>query len=99
MRADNTQLDFAKRLGLSQQSYARYESGKVLPGLEQIHHICCTLSVSANWLLGLPEEDKIAKTKTGGLRSNVRQIHSLAEKMMNKSNELLSLTEEMEGAL
>lgn len=56
LRGEDSQAIIAKKLGLSQQSYARYETGVVLPGLEQLHHICCVLKISADWLLGLSDD-------------------------------------------
>ena len=48
-----TQAQAAQKVGLSQQGWARYESGKVLPGAEAIHQICSSFGASADWLLGL----------------------------------------------
>ena len=55
VREGLTQSQAAKKVGLSQQGWARYESGKVLPGAEAIHQICSSFGISADWLLGLPE--------------------------------------------
>ena len=50
-----TQTQAAEKVGLSQQGWARYELGKVMPGAEAIHQICSSFGVSADWLLGLSE--------------------------------------------
>ena len=55
VREGLTQSQAAQKVGLSQQGWARYESGKVLPGAEAIHQICSSFGISADWLLGLPE--------------------------------------------
>ena len=53
VRKGFTQAQAAQKVGLSQQGWARYESGKVLPGAEAIHQICSSYNVSSDWLLGL----------------------------------------------
>ena len=53
VRKGFTQAQAAQKVGLSQQGWARYESGKVLPGAEAIHQICSSYNISADWLLGL----------------------------------------------
>lgn len=55
LRGTETQANLAKRLGISQQGWARYETGKILPGAEVIRQICSTFGVSADWLLGLSD--------------------------------------------
>ena len=54
VRSSMTQAQAAHKVGLSQQGWARYESGKVMPGAEAIHQICSSFGVSSDWLLGLP---------------------------------------------
>ena len=56
LRLGMTQADAAKRVGKSQQVWARYESGAVEPNAEMIRQICCSFVVSADWLLGLSDE-------------------------------------------
>lgn len=48
------QKDLAKILGISQQHYSLYESGKNELRQEQIRKLCLCLDVSADYLLGLP---------------------------------------------
>lgn len=51
-----TQAEIAQKLGIAQQAWARFESGKVPdPRTSTIVHICKTLGVSSDWLLGLDE--------------------------------------------
>lgn len=65
VRKGLTQAQAAQKVGLSQQGWARYESGKVLPGAEAIHQICSSFGVSADWLLGLPERGGSATVRAG----------------------------------
>jgi len=99
VRGSRTQQEVANMIGVPKNKWSIWELGRCEPKLAEIILICKTFSVSSNWLLGLPEGDCIAKTKTGGLKNNIKQIHSLAEKMTTKTSELLALTEELEGTL
>lgn len=55
VRGNLTQKQAADKVGCKQQNWARYESGQVLPGAETIHQICVSFGVSADWLLGLAD--------------------------------------------
>lgn len=49
-----TQLEIASKLGMTQSAWARFEAGGVPdPRCSTIAHICKTLNVSADWLIGL----------------------------------------------
>lgn len=48
-----TQNQAAELMGVPQQTYQRYESGKLDLKMSTIYNICKTLGVSADWLLGL----------------------------------------------
>ena len=65
VRKGLTQAQAAQKVGLSQQGWARYETGKLLPGAEAIHQICSPFGVSADWLLGLPERGGAATVTAG----------------------------------
>ena len=56
-RGAESQASFAKRLGISQVGYSRYESDQREPDLETLYQIGMLTGVSADWLLGLPERD------------------------------------------
>lgn len=57
-----TQAEIASKLGMPQQSWARFETGKVPdPRCSTIAHICKTFNVSADWLLGLTENKRGAE--------------------------------------
>ena len=51
-----TQAEAGKRIGKTQQVWARYESGAVKPNAEMILQICSAFDVSADWLLGLTDD-------------------------------------------
>ena len=51
-----TQTDIATRLGMAQQTYQKIESGKAENiRISTLKHICKTLGISADWLLGLED--------------------------------------------
>ena len=47
-----TQREVAKRLGISQPSYIRYEKGKAEPSLENLVKLADLFDVSVDYLLG-----------------------------------------------
>ena len=61
LRGDQKQCDFAKRLGLAQNSYSRYEAGERVPDIVVLSQMVLKLGVSADWLLGLPIPEKLLK--------------------------------------
>jgi transcriptional regulator with XRE-family HTH domain len=52
-----TQQQMAEMLGISAVGYGSWERGSSEPPLERLVDICRYLKVSANWLVGLDEED------------------------------------------
>ena len=55
IRGDLSKNQAAARAGIKQQNWTRYENGQVLPGAEAIRQICVAFGVSADWLLGLAD--------------------------------------------
>lgn len=52
-----TQTEIATMLGMAQQTYQKIESGKAENiRITTLKHICKTLDISADWLLGLNED-------------------------------------------
>lgn len=50
-----SQQEVSEKLGIRQQSYARYENGKGEPNLETLSEIAKIFDVSADYLLGLTQ--------------------------------------------
>lgn len=48
-----TQQQAAERVGVPQQAWQRYESGKCDLKMSTIYNICKALDISADWLMGL----------------------------------------------
>lgn len=62
-RRHMTQAEFSKSLGITQRGLQYYEKGERLPEMSLFCHICLTLNVSADYLLGfsdkqIPENEK-----------------------------------------
>ncbi len=55
------QKEIAAKLGISQQHYSMYETGKRIFNAEQIVLICMQYNISADYLLGLSDEFKTLK--------------------------------------
>lgn len=51
---DMTQTEIAKILGIAQQQYSLYETGRRSMPAEYLPAICRALGVSSDYLLGLP---------------------------------------------
>ena len=104
LRGASSQAEFAKTLGLSQVVYGRYELGKREPSIDLLIHIGKTLDVSIDWLLGLIENQNGLKGGGSiplkvGVKSKIRELKSYANQASEKSDELLSVIEKMEGML
>ena len=52
LRDGLTQNEIAKKLNISQQSYARWENGKVTPSLDKLTQIATTFGVTTDYLTG-----------------------------------------------
>ena len=63
-RGAESQASFAKKLGISQVAYSRYETDQREPGLDCLYQIGILTGASADWLLGLPERGGSAAQAT-----------------------------------
>lgn len=52
-----TQTELAERLGITQKSYQRMETGNHDLKMSTIYQLCKALEISADWLIGLNKED------------------------------------------
>ena len=64
LRGTTSQVVFASKIGVSQNSYSRYESGERIPGIDVLAQIARTFGVSADWLLGIGTH---AETSAGNI--------------------------------
>ena len=55
--AKKAQADVAGELGITVSGYASWEQGRTRPNIEMLRRLCRTLKVSADFLLGLSDEN------------------------------------------
>jgi len=55
IQGEMTTAEFARRIGVKQQTLDCYIRGLRKPSLELVVRVCSSFGVSADWLLGLPE--------------------------------------------
>ena len=60
LRDSESQASFARKIGLSQVTYSRYEGGTREPDLETLCQIGKICGVSVDWLLGLVDDSPTA---------------------------------------
>lgn len=61
LKNKNTQIEIAEVVGLSQSEYGKYELGKRELKANMIVKLCQYFNVSADYLLGLTDEEKTLK--------------------------------------
>lgn len=82
LRGNLSQKEFAEKIGLSQQNYANYESGKQGLKSDLIATICETFGCSAEWLLELdgdkliPKNARPAVGMAMGLAPRLGKVHA-----------------------
>ncbi len=52
LRGEMKQAEFARKIGLAQNSYNRYEAGERVPDIDILSQMASRLGVSTDWLLG-----------------------------------------------
>ena len=57
IKAGLTQQQLADKAGVPVTTLSRYENGRIEPEVGTCARLCRTLHVSADWLLGLAEEE------------------------------------------
>lgn len=62
--ADLQQSTLAQVLGITQQQYSLYETGRRAFPVEQVAELCRYFRVSADYVLGLPQGLPYGKSKT-----------------------------------
>lgn len=63
-----SQVELAAKLGVTKQSVSNWENDNILPSVEMLEKLSITLSVSADYLLGLDERKTL---DVSGLSSDI----------------------------
>ena len=66
-----TQEEFASRLGVTPQAVSRWERGNSLPDISLIKGICDILSISANTLLGIENENRVVENNDSSTEQEI----------------------------
>jgi transcriptional regulator with XRE-family HTH domain len=84
LRAEHnlTQQDIAGRLGISQQTYSKYEKGSADIDSKTIIKVCDIYGVSSDYLLGIKRDDDV-----DGNFETVAYIDKIVEKVLTKINQ------------
>ena len=75
-----TQEELAKKLGVTQQSFAQYQNNKRNPKIETIEKIAKELSTTAFCLMGLEEPTQPKKNTSGMKYAKIRKIRNQLER-------------------
>ena len=67
-----TQEEFASRLGVTPQAVSRWERGNSLPDISLIKGICQVLSISANTLLEIENDNKVIENNDVNMEKEIR---------------------------
>lgn len=72
LRADRTQKEFARLIGTPLNTYTNWTRGIRMPTADAVVRICTHLNVSADWLLGLSEDDGALKQPVQAVAERVQ---------------------------
>ena len=70
LRGAESQASFASAIDINRIQYAKYEAGKNSPSIDVLERICRVHACSADWLLGLKDNQASAgsvKASSGGI--------------------------------
>ena len=57
LRGSQSQAEISRQRGMKQPQWARYENGVSAPSIDVLEKICRIHAVSADWLLGLKDDN------------------------------------------
>ena len=82
-----TQSDVANKLGITQQTYSKYENQTINMDSETIIKICDLYGVSSDYLLGIKEAPKAEKKeKTVAYKASEDEIKTIVKKVLSEIN-------------
>lgn len=94
-RAGLTQAGLAKKLGMADEVYARYERRKMWPGLDKLCRLCDVLGCTVDALLGLDQPAPAAARPAPAddplpVRRLMRQLRSAQPRTVRLVGQMLS---------
>ena len=99
LRGGRTQADMAEILGIAQQGWARYETGKVVPGAEVIHQICVKLHVSADYILGLSDDENGIGPASSSTSRDIERLRADAAQVCVRADSFNAAIENLKETL
>lgn len=99
LRGARTQAEMAEILGIAQQGWARYESGKVLPGAEVIHQICVKLHKSADYILGLIDDENGVSAMPSTTSRDIERLRADAAQVCIRSDSFIAAVDNLKETL
>jgi len=88
IRGKITQQDFAKKLGISLNSYASYERGATYPNYLFIKNICIFFQINPNWLIF----GEGGMFKEGDIYKEEHESHYLNYNRLRQAIEVIEMT-------
>lgn len=80
---DLTQTEVAQEIGVTQQTYSKYESGDAKPDSETIIKLCGLYGVTADFLLGI-EKPKVKQDSDKLSQISDGDVNVIVEKLLSK---------------
>jgi len=99
LRNGRTQIAVAKDLQVNQQTYARWELGDRQPKLQDLASLSLHYGVTADWLLGLVDDDGIPAKHNTTLSDKIKKLKTDATEISNGVGNLLNSIDKIVGAL
>lgn len=99
LRGSRTQAEMADLLGIAQQGWARYESGKVMPGAEVIHQICVKLDKSADYILGLCNDEHGAGAMPSTASRDIERLRADAAQVCIRADSFIAAVDNLKETL
>lgn len=99
MRGSRSQAEMADLLGIAQQGWARYETGKVMPGAEVIHQICVKLHVSADYILGLVDDANVVGAMPSTTSRDIERLRADAAQVCIRADSFTAAIDNLKETL
>ncbi|WP_242845955.1 helix-turn-helix domain-containing protein [Clostridium novyi] len=107
IRRDNklTQVEFGKKLSVSRDAIANYESGRVEPKPIFLDHLCTVFNVNKTWLLTgegemyVLNDAAILGSALADIATGNVSLQNIAKKLVELDDEYLNLVEHLVNTL
>ena len=99
IRGSRTQAEMAELLGIAQQGWARYEKGQVVPGAEVLHQICVKLHKSADYILGLIDDENAVGATLPTASRDIERLRADAAQVCIRADSFTAAIENLKETL